>query len=214
MFLTTDVFLLSCGDRTTMVRTDKNSILWFSFRLHLKSHPQSEDYAPHHNHQFLKHSIFLSVSQLEKSIFLDLFLLRFTPQLLPTLSIDLHDGQLLILRQLHCHVPVSEFFTQWNSIRQKSNIGRHCMNHTLKSLLAFTLLVFKTKQGAWYKQIQLMKGSNFLIILSLQHFIGNTFTCAALREVHTDQSYLSQKEEAIFCLCQSSFSTWVQWSLT
>ena len=93
--------------------------LRFSFPLHLKCHPQSEDYAPRHNHEFLKHSIFLSVSQLEKSIFLDLFLLRFTPQLLPTLSIDLHDGQLLILRQLHCHVPVSEFFTQWNSIRRK-----------------------------------------------------------------------------------------------
>ena len=65
--------------------TDKNSILWFSFRLHLKCHPQSEDYAPRHNHQFLKHSIFLSVSQLEKSIFLGVVLLRFTPQLLLTL---------------------------------------------------------------------------------------------------------------------------------
>ena len=87
MFLATDVFFLSSGHRTTMVRTDKNSILWFSFRLHLKSNPQSEDYAPGHNHQFLKHSIFLPVSELEKSIFLDLVLLRFTPQLLPTLSI-------------------------------------------------------------------------------------------------------------------------------
>ena len=58
MFLATDVFFLSSGHRTTMVRTDKNSILWFSFRLHLKSHPQSEDYAPRHNHQFLKQYIF------------------------------------------------------------------------------------------------------------------------------------------------------------
>ena len=120
MFLTTDVFFfLFSGHRTTMVCTDKNSMLWFFFRLHLKSHPQSEDYAPGHNHQFLKHSIFLPVSEPEKSIFLDLVLLHFTPQLLPTLSIDLLDGQLLILRQLHCHVPVSEFSTQWNSIRRK-----------------------------------------------------------------------------------------------
>ena len=29
--------------------------LRFSFPLHLKCHPQSEDYAPRHNHQFLKH---------------------------------------------------------------------------------------------------------------------------------------------------------------
>jgi len=119
MFLTTDVFFYSLDIKLQWSRTDKNSVLWFSFCLHLKCHPQSEDYAPGHNHQFLKHSIFLSVLQLEKSIFLDLVLLCFTPQLLPTLSIDLLDGQLLILRQLHCHMPVSEFSTQWNSIRRK-----------------------------------------------------------------------------------------------
>ena len=168
-------------------RTDKNSTLWFSFRLHLKCHPQSEDYAPRHNHQFLKHSIFLSVSQLEKSIFLDLVLLRFTPHLLPTL-IDLLDGQLLIVRQLHCHVPVSEFSTQWIQSGKKSNVGRLCMNHTLKSILTFTLLIFRAKQGVWYKQIQLMKGSDFLIIISSQHFIGNTFTHTALWELHADKS--------------------------
>ena len=62
------------------------------------------------------------------------------------------------------------------------------MNHTLKSILTFTLLIFRTKQGIWYKQIQLMKGSDFLIILSSQHFIGNTFTHTALWELHTDGS--------------------------
>ena len=131
--------------------------------------------------------------RLEKSFFLDLVLLRFTPQLLPTLFIDLLDSQLLILRLLHCHVPVSEFSTQWSSL---------------------TLLIFRTKQGTWYKQIQLVKGSDFLIILSSQHFIGNTFTHTALWELHTDESYLSQKEKAIFCLYQSSFSKWVQQSPT
>ena len=211
MFLTTDVFFfLSSGHRTTMVHTDKNSILWFSFRLHLKSHLQSEDYAPRHNHQFLKHSIFLSVSQLEKSIFLDLVLLRFTPQLLPALSIDLLDFQLLILRQLHYRTVTYQFLNFLPSGIQsgkKSNVGRHCMNHTLKSILTFTLLIFRTKQGTWYKQIQLMKGSDFLIILSSQHFIGNTFRYTALWELHTDESYLSQKEKAIFCLYQSSFQS-------
>ena len=133
--------------------------------------------------------------------------------LLFLLFIDFLDGQLLILRQLHCHVPVPEFSTQWNSIRQK-NVGRLCVNHTLTSILTFTLLFFRAKQGVWYKQIQLMKGSDFLIIVSSQHFIGNTFTHTALWELHTDESYLSQKEKAIFCLYQSSFSNWVQQSPT
>ena len=69
--------------------------------------------------------VFLSVSELEKSIFLDLVLLYFTPQLLPTLSIDLLDGQLLILCQLHCHVPVSEFLLSGKQSGKKSNVGRH-----------------------------------------------------------------------------------------
>ena len=98
---------------------------------------------------------------------------------------------------------------------EKSDVGRLCMNHTLKFILTFTLLIFRTKQGAWYKQIQLVKGSDFLIvILSSQHFIGNTFTHTALWELHRDESYLSQKEKPIFCLYQSSFSKWVQQSPT
>ena len=126
-------------------------------------------------------SIFLSVSELEKSIFLDLVLLCFTPQLLPTLSIDLLDGQPLILCQLHCHLLVSEFSTQWNSIGQKKQRWKAVLE---PGLLTFTLLVCRTKQDAWYKQIRLMKGSDFLIIRSSQHFIGNTFTRTALRELH------------------------------
>ena len=122
MFLTTDVFFLSSGHQTTMVHTDKNSILWFSFCLHLKSHPQSEGYAPGHNHQFLKHSILIffclfrnwrrafSWTWFSYVLLLSCFLL---------FLFDLLDGQLLILRQLHCHLPVSEFSLQWNSIRRK-----------------------------------------------------------------------------------------------
>ena len=77
---------------------------------------------------------------------------------------------------------------------KKSNVGRHCMNHMLKSILTFTLLIFRTKQGTWYKQIQLMKGSDFLIILSSQHFIGNTFTHTTLWELHTDESLTKEGE--------------------
>ena len=96
----------------------------------------------------MKHSIFLSVLELEKSIFLDLVLLFFTPQLLPTLSIDLLDGQLLILCQLHCHVPVSEFLLSGKPIRQKKQRWKAVLEPRAQSLLAFTLLVFKSKQGA------------------------------------------------------------------
>ena len=86
----------------------------------------------------------MSVSELEKSIFLDLVLLHFTPQLLPTLSVDLRDGQLLILCQLHCHVPVSEFLLSGKQSGEKSNVGRQCLNHALNlsslSLFSFSKL--------------------------------------------------------------------------
>ena len=110
MFLTTDVFFnpldieLQWSARIRTQYFDSRFIyIWKVI------HSQKTTLAVACNHKLFKHSIFLSVSELENSIFLDLVLLCFTPQLLPTLSIDLLDSQLLILRQLHCHVPVSEF---------------------------------------------------------------------------------------------------------
>lgn len=59
-------------------------------------------------------------------------------------------------------------------------VGRQRLNLALKSLFTFTLLIIRTKQGIWHKQIQLRKGFDFsstrstnsvqlTCILSLQH---------------------------------------------
>ena len=129
------------------VRTKKNSILSFSFRLHLKSRHIQKTKLP----VPITNILYLSVPKLDfqKSPSSDLiwtsrdFIARLADsrpkklaalakklvrstcskpipelenssyvllQLLPTLSIVLLDGQQLILRQLRCHVHVSEFF--------------------------------------------------------------------------------------------------------
>ena len=68
----------------------------------------------------------------------------------------------------------------------KNSILWFSFHLTLATLEGSTWI--RTKQGTWYKQIQLMKGSDFLIILSSQHFIGNTFTRTALRQLHQNCS--------------------------
>ena len=75
------------------------------------------------------------------------------------------------------------FSTQWNSIRWRNRRWKvKHLNPALESLFTFTLLVFRTKKGAWHKRIQLMKGSDFpsprttnsvRLILSSQYSIGN-----------------------------------------
>ena len=143
MFLITEDMLFFHGDiELQRVRSDENSILWFSFRLFLKSHPYcSVDY-PRRNHQ-QKHYIldlYLSVPELENRVFLDLVLLSFTPVATNSFSCP---------------------STQWNSIGEETDVGRQRLNRALESLFTFTLLVFRTKQGAWHKRIQLRKGFHF-----------------------------------------------------
>ena len=92
--------------------------------------------------------IYLSVPELESSVFLDSVLLRFT-----AVALVLLDCQLLILRQLRCHVHVSEFFypVEFNRAKKpdiETNVGRPALKPALESLFTFTLLVFRTKQGA------------------------------------------------------------------
>ena len=160
-------------------------------------------------------------------------------QLLPTLSIVLLDDQLLILRQLHCHVHVSGFFypVEFNRAKKPTLEGSAWI-----SLFNFTLLIFRTKQGPWHKRIHLMKGSDFPstkqletrsdlsmarnILLAIHHFHTYSFKRITSNEPvcfegwkkfsvpiwypenqiwHTDNTYLSQKDKAIFFLCWSSF---------
>ena len=74
MFLTTDMFFFfyPLDIELQHVRSDKNSILWFSFLLHLKRRPHSEIKLP-----VAINIIYLSVEP-EKSVILDLVVSRFT----------------------------------------------------------------------------------------------------------------------------------------
>ena len=49
------------------------------------------------------------------------------------------------------------FSTQQNSIGRRNR----CLKTALESLFTFTLPVFRTKQGAWHKGVQLMNGFHF-----------------------------------------------------
>ena len=73
---------------------------------------------------------------------------------------------------------------------KETDVGRQRLNRALESLFTFTLLVCRTKQGAWHKRIELIKGSDFLlqelqilsdfswaciILLAIQHFHTYSF---------------------------------------
>ena len=48
-----------------------------------------------------------------------------------------------------------------NTIGWRNRRWKAALESWLESLFTFTLLVFRTKQGAWHKRIQLMKGFHF-----------------------------------------------------
>ena len=71
MFLTNDMFFYQLDIELQCVRWNENSILWFLFCLHLKSHPHSQIELP----VAITNILYLSVPELENSVFLDLVLL-------------------------------------------------------------------------------------------------------------------------------------------
>ena len=178
------------------VRLDKNSILiiWFSFRLHLKSRPHSEGWAPRRNTNI----IYLSVPELENSVFLDLVLLRFTP----VASYSFHcpswrSSANSSSATLSCQSCTCSWIFLPSGIQsgEETDVGRQLLNRALESLFSFILLVFRTKQGAWHRRIQRMKGSHFpstrttksaRLILGSQYAIGNpTLSHVQLCDNHT-----------------------------
>ena len=88
------------------VRSDKNSLLWFSFGLLLKSHPycRVEDYTPSQSPK--KHHIFVVWNW--RIAFSCTWFSYVLLQLLPILSLFLLYCQ--ATQRLHCQVHVSEFF--------------------------------------------------------------------------------------------------------
>ena len=139
MFLTTDMFFFYPLDiELQNVRSDNNSILWFSFFSHLKRRPHSEIKLP-----VAINIIYLSVEP-EKSVSLDLVVSRFTA----VASCSFYspfDGQLLILRQLRCHLHVSEFFyaVEFNRAKKptlEGSVWTGRLNLSSLSLISFSEL--------------------------------------------------------------------------
>ena len=140
MFLTTDMFFFYPLDiELQHVRSDKNSIVWLSFLLHiwkdvhiprLSSTSQSTLYiCPLDQRKVCSWTWFSYVLL----------------QLLPALSIHLLDGHLLILRQLRCHVHVSEFFypEEFNRAKKptlESSAWTGRLNLSSLSLISFSEL--------------------------------------------------------------------------
>ena len=111
-------------------------------------------------------------------------------RLLPTLSFVLLYGQ---ATQLHCQVHVSKFFLpSVIQLGEETDVVRQRLNPALESLFTLTLLFFRTKQGAWHKRIQLIKGFHFLpqelqtrsdlssarniLLWGLKHVLGTNLT--------------------------------------
>ena len=142
MFLTTVTFffLSTVLDiELQHVRSDKNSILWFSFLLHLKRRPQFPRLSSP------SQSTLYICPLNQRKAWTWTWLSHVLLQLLPALSILLLDGQLLILRQLHWHVHVSEFFypVEFNRAKKPTLEGSAwtgCLNLSSLSLISFSEL--------------------------------------------------------------------------
>ena len=82
---------------------------------------------------------------------------------------------------------------------EETDVGRQRLNRALESLLTFTRLVFRAKQGAWHKQIQLTKGdvpsirttNSVRLILGSKYSIDNpTLSHEQLCENHIKRAHL------------------------
>ena len=96
--------------------------------------------------------IYLSVPELENSVFMDLVPLRFTaaasysfccPSWWSTANCS--SGTLSCTR-------FWIFLPSGIQSGEETDVGRQRLNQALESLLTFTLLVFRTKQGSWRKR--------------------------------------------------------------
>ena len=106
---------------------------------------------------------------------------------------------------------VLNFPTQWNSIGRK----KKTLEDSAWNLFNFTLLIFRTKQGAWHKRIQLKRGSDFpstrttntvRLILGSQYSIGNP-------TLHTYSFARIASNEPVYFDGWNKFSvpTWSPW---
>ena len=123
--------------------------------------------------------IYLSVPKLENSVFLDLVLLSCTPVATNSFSCPSLQSSYTATLSSTCFW---FFLPSGRNRRWKA---------ALESLFTFTLLVFRTKQGAWHKRIQLRKGFHF----------PSTRTRNLVRLILGSQF--------MYSLCESSSNNWI-----
>ena len=165
MFLTNDMFFYQLDIELQCVRWNENSILWFLFCLHLKSHPHSQIELP----VAITNILYLSVPELENSVFLDLVLLCDTavasyPFYCPSWRSTPTSSSAMLSRTCFWI-----FLPSGIQSGKETDIGRQHLN-----LSTFTLLIFRTKQGPWH----LMKGSDFPP--QDGNKLGPTYPCLAI----------------------------------
>ena len=105
-----------------------------------------------------KNTIHWSVPEMENSVFPDLVLLSCTPAATNSLSCPSLRSSYTATLSSTCFWL---FLPSGIQSGEETDVGRQRLNKELESLFTFTLLVFRTKQGAWHKQIQLMKSFHF-----------------------------------------------------
>ena len=105
-----------------------------------------------------KNIIYLSVPELENSVFLDLVLLSCTPVATNSFSCPSLQSSYTARLSSTCFWL---FLPSGIQSGEETDVGRQRLNQALESLFTFTLLVFRTKQDAWHKRIQLKKGFHF-----------------------------------------------------
>ena len=224
------MFFYLLDNELQCVRWNKNSILWFSFRLHLKSHPHSQIELP----VAITNIIYLSVPELENSMFLDLVLLCDTPVAsypfyCPSWRSTPNSSSATL-----SHTCFWIFLPSGIQSGKETDVGRQHLNLSSLSLFSFSELN-KALDTWWRVLISLHKTARNSVrpILVSQYSIGNpSLPHVQFRKNHikwarllwglknkfsvpiwysenqiwhTDNSYLSQKEKAIFFLCWSSF---------
>ena len=99
-----------------------------------------------------KNIIYLSVTELKNSVF------RCTPVATNSFSCpSLRSSYTAALSSTCFRI----FLPSGIQSGEETDVGRQGLNKGLESLFTFTLLVFRTKQDAWHKRIQLKKGFHF-----------------------------------------------------
>ena len=178
MFLITeDMLFLPWGHRTStsLLGWELNTLILLSFTFEKLSILQCR---PRRNHQ-QKHYILdlnLSVPELENSVFLDLVLLTCTPVATNSFSCPSSQSSYTATLSSTCFWL---FLPSGIQSGEETDVGRQRLNRALESLFTFTLLVFRTKQGAWHKRIQLRKDFHFPSTRtknSVQRILGSQYS--------------------------------------